>query len=344
MKRFDWTRLFIRPYKVLAQFLFWIVVFCLYILLKEYPQRLNGMALICLVMQETLELAIPSYSQNLLILPLFRRGKWLVGTALYLAQVFGLIYGLPYLLNGVGFLFGGVFHVHDLVDWRNNHIAFSVVAFTIIATLFKIAMDKIIRDKERRDNELRHLKAQLNPHFLFNTLNNLYGLSVAESKKLPDLMLKLSDLLRYSLYDTGHDYVSLQKELDYIGNYVELERIRLSDKIRIIMEMDGDILGRNIAPLLLIVFIENSFKYLSSARDRQGFVQIKFDLQDGRLRMNVKNSLDPAHVADENRQLKGGLGLNNVRQRLDLIYPNKHTLEITRSPDCFEVKLQINLN
>jgi LytS/YehU family sensor histidine kinase len=264
--------------------------------------------------------------------------------ALYLAQIFGLIYGLPYLLNGVGFLFGELFHVQDRPDWRNEHIAFSVVAFTIMATIFKIATDKIIRDKEQRDNELRHLKAQLNPHFLFNTLNNLYGLSVAESKKLPDLMLKLSDLLRYSLYDTGHDYVPLQKELEYIGNYVELERIRLSDRTQIVMEMDGDIRGQNIAPLLLIVFIENSFKYLSSSRDRRPFVQISFDLHDGRLLMNVKNSMDPAHIADGSRQHKGGLGLNNVRQRLDLIYPHKHTLEITRSPECFEVKLEINLN
>lgn len=332
------------PYKVLAQFLFWVIVFFLFILLKEYPQRLTGAALICLVMQQTLELAIPSYSQNLLILPFFRSGKWLVGIALYLAQVFALIYGLPYLFNGVGFLFGKLFHIQDRVDWRNEHIAFSVVAFTIIATIFKIATDKVIRDKERRDNELRHLKAQLNPHFLFNTLNNLYGLSVAESGKLPDLMLKLSDLLRYSLYDTGHDYVPVHKELEYIGNYVELERIRLSDRTQISIETEGDIRAQHIAPLLLIVFIENSFKYLSSARDRQGFVRIRFDLQDRRLRMNVKNSLDPAHATDGSRQRKGGLGLKNVRQRLDLIYPHKHTLQITPSPECFEVNLEINLN
>lgn len=104
-----------------------------------------------------------------------------------------------------------------------------MVAFTVMATLSKTGIDRLIREKEQKENELRHLKGQLNPHFLSNTLNNLYGLSVTGSKKLPELMLKLSDLMRYSLYDTGQYYVALQKEVDYIVNYIDLERIRLSD-------------------------------------------------------------------------------------------------------------------
>jgi hypothetical protein len=368
MKRFDWTRLFMRPYKILTQLLFWILVFCLYFVLKEYPQRLKGAAMVCLILQETLELAIPSYSQNLLVLPFFRRGQRMVGAILYLAQAFALIYLLPYVLNGVGTLFGVLFDVRDRVDWREEHITFSVIAFTIVATVFKMATDKFIRDKEQKENELRHLKSQLNPHFLFNTLNNLYGLSVAESKRLPDLMLKLSDLLRYSLYDTGQDYVPLQKELDYIGNYVELERIRLSDRTEIIFETEGETGGQHIAPLLLIIFIENCFKHFSTARGQRGFVRIRFVLRDGWLQMNVKNSLDPAYDPDakrayapggnrtidkngnsaydpnEKRHRAGGLGLNNVKQRLDLIYPYKHVLEISRAPEFFEVSLKINLN
>jgi LytS/YehU family sensor histidine kinase len=320
------------------------MVFCLYIILKEYPQRLTGSALICLVLQETLELAIPAYSQNFLILPIFRRGKWLLASLLYLVQVLTLIFLIPYILNGIGFLFKALLKVQDTVDWRNEHITFSVIAFTIIGTVFKMATDKLILDKQTRENELRHLKGQLNPHFLFNTLNNLYGLSVAESKKLPDLMLKLSDLLRYSLYDTAQDYVPLQKELDYIVNYVELERIRLSDKTRITVDIQGDTREQYIAPLLLIIFIENCFKHFSTPRDKQGFVNISLASRDGRLHMSVNNSLDPAYVPAENRQRKGGLGLKNVKQRLDLIYPYKHTLQITRDPEWFEVNLQIDLN
>src|ERR1700744_4095848 len=211
MKQFDWTRLFTKPYKVYTQIVFWILVFILYMVLKEYPARMMGATAVCLVLQITLELAIPSYSQNLLVLPFFKRRKWLLGSILYLVQIVVLIYGLPYLLNAAGLLFP----ISDRVDWRNEHIAFSVVAFTIMATIFKIGLDRLIIDKHQKENELRHLKAQLNPHFLFNTLNNLYGLSVAESKTLPGLMLKLSELLRYSLYDTNQNYVAVQKELDY---------------------------------------------------------------------------------------------------------------------------------
>src|SRR6201996_5803680 len=213
MKPFDWTRLFTWPWKVYTQIAFWILVFCAYMVLKEYPARMMGATAVCLVLQITLELAIPSYTQNLLILPFFKQRKWLLGAALYLLQIIVLLFALPYVLNAVGLLFP----ISDRVDWRNEHIAFSVVAFTIMATFFKLGFDRLILDKQQRENELRHLKAQLNPHFLFNTLNNLYGLSVTESKKLPGLMLKLSELLRYSLYDTNHDFVAVGKELDYLG-------------------------------------------------------------------------------------------------------------------------------
>ena len=343
MKAFDWTRLFAKPAKFYTQLAFWIIVFCLYIVLKEYPQRLSGSALIWIVLQETVELAIPSYSQNLLILPVFQRGKWFLGAMLYLVQIVLLIYLLPYILNAIGLIFHTLFHIQDLVDWRNEHISFSVVAFTIVATFFKIGLDRLILDKERKENELRHLKAQLNPHFLFNTLNNLYGLSVAESGKLPDLMLKLSELLRYSLYDTNQHYVELQKELNYIGNYVELERIRLSKNSEIALEMTGDFSERYIAPLMLIIFIENSFKHFSAARNQQAFVYISIEVKDDILHMKTRNSADPGYTPQK-KESKGGIGLRNVRQRLNLIYPGKHTLMIRQKPAYFETDLRINLS
>jgi two-component system sensor histidine kinase LytS len=343
MKSFDWTRLFTKPGKIYTQVAFWVIVFCLYIVLKEYPERLSGWGLICMVLQETLELAIPSYSQNLLILPIFQRRKWAVGGVLYLGQVLLLIYIIPYILNAVGLIFHTLFHVQDLVDWRKEHITFSVIAFTIVAMFFKIGVDRLILDKEQKENELRHLKAQLNPHFLFNTLNNLYGLSVAESKKLPDLMLKLSELLRYSLYDTNQHYVELQKELNYIDNYVELERIRLSEKADIALEMTGDFSERYIAPLMLIVFIENSFKHFSAVRNQQAFVHISIAVKDDRLYMKARNSVDPEYVPPI-KVSKGGIGLKNVRQRLELIYPQMHILVIRKELAYFETELTINLS
>jgi len=105
MKRFDWTQLFTKPYKIYTQLVFWVIVFFLYIFLKEYPNRMTGATLICLVLQEMLELAIPVYSQNLLVLPFFKKGKWIYGAGLYVLQVALLIFILPYILNGIGLLF-----------------------------------------------------------------------------------------------------------------------------------------------------------------------------------------------------------------------------------------------
>ena len=339
MKQFDWTRLFTWPYKVYTQLVFWVIVFILYIVLKEYPNRMTGATLICLVLQETLELAITSYSQNLLILPFFKRRQWLLGALFYMVQVAVLIFGLPYILNAIGLLFP----IRDRVDWRNEHIAFSVVAFTVVASIFKMGLDRLILDKQRKENELRHLKAQLNPHFLFNTLNNLYGLSVAESKKLPSLMLKLSELLRYSLYDTNQNYVALQKELDYISNYVELERIRLSDKTDIKLDINGDYTDQYIAPLLLITFVENSFKHFSAAKGQQAFVHIIFKIGGSRLHLIVKNSIDPGYIPVQNKS-KGGLGLGNVKQRLDLIYPQQYILKTIKENTHYEMNLEIDLS
>jgi len=344
MKTFDWTRLFAWPYKVYTQIVFWVIVFCLYILLKEYPQRMTGITLFCLVFQETLELVIPCYSQNLLVLPFFKRRKWFVGGLIYVVQLVILINLLPYLLNLIGRLFAKLFHITDVVtNWQDQHFAFTMVAFTVMASLAKVGVDRLIRDKEQKENELRHLKAQLNPHFLFNTLNNLYGLSVTESKKLPGLMLKLSELLRYSLYDTNQNYVAVSKELDYITNYVELERIRLSEKTDIQLAVSGDYNDQYLAPLLLIIFVENAFKHFSAAKEQTPFVHIGISIESSHLQLQVKNSVDPDYIPKVNKS-KGGLGFNNVKQRLDLIYPQQYSLKTIKDANFFEIDLTIDLS
>lgn len=344
MKQFDWTRLFTWPYKVYTQLAFWVVVFFLYILLKEYPERMTGTALICIILQEMLELAIPCYSQNLFVLPFLKRRKWLIGIVLYVVQVVLLIELLPYFLNAIGWLFAHLFRITDVVtNWQEQHFAFSMVAFTLMASLAKVAIDRLIRDKEQKENELRHLKAQLNPHFLFNTLNNLYGLSVTGSEKLPGLMLKLSDLMRYSLYDTGQHYVALQKEFDYIANYVALERIRLNNNADIQLCIEGDPTEQYIAPLLMIVFVENAFKHFTMAKGETAFIHILLSVKNDRLHLNVKNSVDPSYEPALFSKRKGGLGTENARKRLNLIYPGQHKLTFNKITDCFETDLIIEL-
>ena len=342
-KEFNWTILFNKRNRIYTQVSFFIVIFFLFIILKEYPLSFTGVSLICIVLQQTLEFAIPCYTQNYLVLPFFRRGKWITGLILYIVQIITLVYGLPYILNIAGLPFVTIFHMQNSIDWTREHITFSMIAFTLIASIFKTALDKLIIDHDQKEMELKHLKAQLNPHFLFNTLNNLYGLSVVQSKRLPELMLKLSELLRYSLYETNQTAVSLEKELGYISNYLELEKIRLDDKIQVDYQTKGDFSGLYIAPLMLMSFIENGFKHYSITRGQQAFVNIHVNFEDNALHLLVCNSLDPALYTPENKPQQKGIGLTNVKQRLDLLYPRKYTLLITHEPHRYQVNLKIDL-
>src|ERR1700760_2482983 len=141
MKRFDWIQLFTWPYKVYVQLGFWAIVLCLFIVLKEYPYSFTGASLICIVLQETLELAIPSYSQNLLILPFFKRGKWVVGAILYIIQIVLLVWLIPFILSGVWVFFSAVFYITNRVFWREEHISFIVTASSVMGPSFKLGLD-----------------------------------------------------------------------------------------------------------------------------------------------------------------------------------------------------------
>ena len=145
-----------------------------------------------------------------------------------------LINGLPVLLDFTGLLFVKLFDIQHWVEWKKESFAFKMIAYTVMASIFKIAKDSIISSKEQRgEAELQTLKSQLNPHFLFNTFNNLYGLAVVKSDALPPLMLKFSGLLRYSIYDTDQAVVKLEKELSYLKSYFELEKIRVEKEVKV---------------------------------------------------------------------------------------------------------------
>ena len=224
-----------------------------------------------------------------------------------------------------------------------NFFGIMLLAMIFGATV-KIARDSFIRRQEEKEAELKLLKAQLNPHFLFNTLNNLYGLSVVKSNKLPDLMLKLSDLLRYSLYETKEAIVPLEKEITYLENYISLEKIRLEDKTTIQFIKRGDLVYKTIAPMLLIVFVENAFKHLGILETEKSKVSIFIEEKNGKLIFTCENTLDEIHLNKiDLEQGKSGIGLQNAKKRLALMYPEKHHLIINKSNNIYCVKLTIDL-
>jgi two-component system, LytTR family, sensor histidine kinase LytS len=222
----------------------------------------------------------------------------------------------------------------------------------VLLTMGKYFKDNFIQqhyEKEERhlkvQSELQNLKAQISPHFLFNTMNNFYGLAVEKSDKLPELMVRLSELLRYSLYETNHITVPLSNEIAYLNNYIELEKIRLEDTL--VYEFEVAIapnMDFKIAPLILVVFVENAFKHAKNVKNDVIRIKILLSVSDaGLLYFEMNNNClpEPETVLERN---SNGIGLENVKKRLEVLYPNTmHHLETDHWDNNFQVRLTINL-
>jgi hypothetical protein len=197
---------------------------------------------------------------------------------------------------------------------------------------------------EQSRSELYMLQSQLSPHFLFNTLNNLYGLSITQHQKIPPLLLKLSELLRYSVYGAKELFVPLGEELAYINNYIDFERLRIGDRLHLTTVVDA-IPNNNIsiAPMLLIVFIENAFKHAKNTAEESIFIQMELKFWADQILFSIRNSYNVSVRQNETGNSVGGLGLENVQRRLTLLYPGEHYLKIADEGGAFAVQLQLKI-
>lgn len=193
---------------------------------------------------------------------------------------------------------------------------------------------------ENLESQLQLLKAQVHPHFLFNTLNNLYSLTLTHSNKAPVVVTHLADLLRYMLYECDEKEVPLEKEIEVLKKYVELEKIRYGDRIDVSFSCGGDLKENKIAPLILLPFIENSFKYSVSEQVDQCWVNLHLHANGNEFTFNLSNS----SAGDKPKSAAGGIGLQNIKKRLELIYPGKYNLTINEEAEMYVVKLKMQLN
>ena len=192
--------------------------------------------------------------------------------------------------------------------------------------------------QEKMIAQLQVLKAQLHPHFLFNTLNNIYSFALENSSKTPQMVLRLSSLLSYMLYDCKADEVLLEKELEVMKNYVDLEKERYGDKIDISVNIEGDIHDRYITPLLILPFLENAFKHGTSEQLERPWMSVDIAVKDHLLECKVVNSKNEFVPFHEN-----GVGINNVKKRLEFLYPGKHDLKLADEGVFFVVSLFLQL-
>lgn len=240
-------------------------------------------------------------------------------------------------------------------DSRGKHfhgILFSlveVVPILILLVSFKFAWD--LNRKQRaiealqnsaQESELRFLKSQINPHFLFNNLNNLYSYSITDPSKTSDIILELSSVLRYMLYDCRADWVPLQKEMTHLSNFVKLNELQIEDRGDIQLEINDESNAYEIAPLILMVFVENAFKHSTASMSDQIKIAIKVNVDaSGQLHFICNNSYE---TVSNNDNLASGIGLENVIKRLQILYPKAHKLSINSENGMYQVDLQMNLN
>ncbi len=229
-------------------------------------------------------------------------------------------------------------------------IFLAAVVVTLFSTLLKVFTDwwRYQREKQQlmtqtMQSELRFLKSQINPHFLFNTLNNLYALTLKKSDKAPEIVLKLSEIMRYMLYECNEKRVLLSKEIHYIHNYLDLERLRQTGTADIRFSTEGHISDQMVAPLLFVPFLENSFKHgLNHHVQGGGFVRMRLSVSGEDLEFFIENS-KAEHAPRQDHPRSGGIGLTNVRQRLKLLYPDAHELMVQDEPHRFAVTLHLKL-
>lgn len=190
---------------------------------------------------------------------------------------------------------------------------------------------------ERAQTELLHLKSQVNPHFFFNTLNNLYGLVGIDTKKAQDLILKLSELMRYSIYEGEKEMVDIQAELDYMKNFIELHKMRYHKHIDIKFEAKIEH-NVQVMPLLFIILLENAFKHGVEILRKDAFVHVRISAKNNMVSFDIENNFDPTHRKEDK-----GIGLDNLRRRLELVYPKKHSLSFSTTADIYKAKLTLEL-
>ncbi|WP_339657008.1 histidine kinase [uncultured Maribacter sp.] len=291
-----------------------------------------------------LNYALCAFIINYVLLPLFFYKKKYLVFLISLVMVISLVISIEelvlekiYFANSRGQDFPGLFFT-----------LLEVMPLIMILCGFKFAWDAVKKQHEVdelnamvKESELQYLKSQINPHFLFNNLNNLYSYAIDNSPKTPSIILELSSVLRYMLYDCKENYVPLGKEIEHLKNFIQLSELQIENRGKVEFATENIQSGYQIAPLILNVFVENAFKHSTASQSENISIKVYINLTDkGKLEFECINSFQPQTNTED---LSHGIGLKNVKKRLQLIYPNAHILSIQETDLVYSVKLNIEL-
>ena len=349
------------PYKkklvpVIAHIAAWICFFALpYLVFFPGLREFNiSNHMLAMIICNNLFLVLFYYLNTQLLIPaLLVKEKWL----LYIFSIIACLFLFLYIPRIIATLLVPPENFNPTVSALNNKLNhlnrsrprfrrkggttfFNMAIFLLVFTVgtcinvvqrwLEIEQNRKETENEKLNTELSFLKSQINPHFFFNTLNNIYSLAITNSEKTAPAVMKLSSIMRYILTETEQSRVSLEKEISFLNNYIDLQQVRLTDKVEVVFNIKGEAGSILIAPLILIPFVENAFKYGVSTKENTK-INIELEIAANKIHFSVSNFI----VQTENNLTENtGIGINNVKRRLQLLYPERHQL-ITRQEQGF---------
>ncbi|MFD1315874.1 sensor histidine kinase [Namhaeicola litoreus] len=292
---------------------------------------------------------IITYTTIYYLIPNYIATKKFIQFLIYFGLLLGGIY---FLRTGLNYIFVSK-NLWPEADGIHQAYTFNHVVAVIIGEVYVVALASAIKltydwgEEKRKNNELLQLqtkteldflKSQIQPHFFFNTLNNLYALTIMKSDNAPEVVVKLSDMMQYVLYEVNNPFVDILKEINYIQAYIELEELRFGDKVKTDISLIGDFSGIQVPPLILLTFVENCFKHGARNSDKLK-ISITFESKKDTIYFNVANTIDGTPKKKTNH----GIGLENVKRRLDLIYGKKYNLSTKIENHKYIVNLELSV-
>lgn len=271
----------------------------------------------------------------------------LISIGLYFFSIIAPSYFKKYALIIIGFYilaFGYFYYIRVYIGNENTYLQqekeikiILTVPFFVLLLMWFYQQWKWLKTLEAKKSkaELSLLKSQINPHFFFNTLNNLYGLIIEKSDDAPNVVLKLSDIMRYTIYMGKEDLVPLKDEIEYLKNYIELHKIRYQKTVDIVFNHSQDT-DYQIAPLLFIIPLENAFKHGVESLTEDAFIHINMRIENDIIHFDIENNFE-----EREANVTAGIGIDNLKQRLKLLYPNKHQIQIEVKDDIYKLTLKI---
>jgi len=323
--------------------IFWIVYTSIWFFISGKPDWYNfGINLIYMSMS----IFAVYFNSRILMRHLLNQGKNVTYSIclilLILSSAFVLYLALLGFFNYFEISKGGFFETPNIIGSTLGSVASSTLVLMVVEIVRNSRRTQKLNqqlEKDKLETEVKFLRSQLNPHFLFNALNNIYFLIKKDQDKAADALAQFSEMLRYQLYDCNVEKIPLAQEIDYLHNYIKLASLS-HQEVEINVNISDKINGQVITPLLLIPFVENAFKYVSAENQQIKSIDIKLDIENENLSYTVNNSFAENEITEKKR---GGIGLDNIQKRLKLLYPNKHNISLNELKDSYLAKLNLEL-